>query len=259
MAFSITQFQNNTTNQLSALDNNFTTFSALVPMPCGVAGTNTLTLAQNGGGLVPTIPIAAYTNGMIFTGVASATNTGAVTAQVGALPSLNVYKDTISGPVLLTGNEIVQFNAFSLKYDSSLNGSAGGFHLITATDGIGTAISPTSVQINEGTTLINWLSGNSPTLTFTATPGWSSQDQAFTLTTPAAAAAFLPAPGDFVNVVPTSLGAPGVIYQGLVTALGSLNSTTSVATVNVRLANSASTSLASNSGIYRYSIYRTVP
>ena len=47
MAYSLTQFENNLTNPLQALDNNFTTFGALVPIPCSVAGTNTLTLTQN--------------------------------------------------------------------------------------------------------------------------------------------------------------------------------------------------------------------
>ena len=54
MAYSITQFENNLVNSLVALDNNFTTFGALVPIPCSISGTNTLTLTQNAVGLVPT-------------------------------------------------------------------------------------------------------------------------------------------------------------------------------------------------------------
>jgi len=47
MAYSITQFQNNLTNSLVALDTNFITYGALVPIPCSIVGTNTLTLTQN--------------------------------------------------------------------------------------------------------------------------------------------------------------------------------------------------------------------
>ena len=44
MGYSITQFEGSTTASAVALDANFTTFGALVPIPCGIAGTNTLTL-----------------------------------------------------------------------------------------------------------------------------------------------------------------------------------------------------------------------
>jgi hypothetical protein len=256
MSFSLTQFQNNTTNQLAALDNNIATLSAAAPIPCTVAGTNTLTLTQNGVGVVPSSVITAYTLNMSFSGIASATNTGDTTATVGSIGALHVFKDTPTGPALLTGGEIVNLCAFTLRYDSALNTGAGGFHLISNTAITGAAISPSSVQVNGQSTLTNLLSGNSPTLTFTATPGWSSQDQSFTLTGLPPA---VPAPGDFVQIVPASLGATGVSYQGMVTALGSLSSVASVATVNVRLINSASASLASNSGVYRYLATRMTP
>lgn len=258
MSYSLTQFQNNTQNNLAALDNNTATLSAQAPIPCTVAGTNVLTLTQNGAGVVPTSTISAYTQGMIFTGVAAASNTGATTARVGALPSLNVYKDTISGgAVLLAGNEIVIGCAFSLFYDATLNAGAGGFHLISNTADTGTILYPSAIQINQvGASLTNLNSGNSPTLTFTATPGWSGQNQAFTVTGVGSA---LPAVGDFVQVTPPSLNATGVQFTGFVQAVGSLSSVSSVATIAIQLQNSASASLASNSGIYRWLATRTVP
>ena len=261
MAYSLTQFANSPgPDQLSALDGNIVTLSAAAPISCAVAGTNALTLTPNAAGLVPSSTISIYTQGQTFIGIASATNTGAVTATVGSIGALNVYKDTAAGPAALTGSEIIALNAFTLRYDSALNSGAGGFHLISATQNTSSPIAPSSMQVNGGSTLTNWLSGNSPTLTFTATPGWSSQDQVFTLTAlAAAAAASLPAPGDFVQVSPPSLAATGVVFQGMCTAQGSLNSTSSVATVNVRLLNAASASLASNSGIYRWSALRLVP
>src|SRR6266852_3503590 len=133
MVYSITQFENNLTNSLVALDNNFITYGALVQIPCSITGTNTLTLTQNAVGLVPTPTIAAYTTDMLFSGIAAATNTGAVTATVGSVGFINVYKDTAAGPVVLTGQEIVAGNAISLRFDSALNSGAGGFHLTSST------------------------------------------------------------------------------------------------------------------------------
>jgi hypothetical protein len=255
MAYSITQFENNLTNSLVALDNNFTTFGALVPIPCGIAGTNALTLTQNAAGLVPAPTISAYTTGMLFAGIAAGTNTGPATATVGTAGILNVYKDSSAGPVLLGGGEIVSGNAISLRYDAALNSGTGGFHLTSGTATTLTPINPTSVQINGGSTLTNLLSGT-VALTFSATPAWFSQDQTFTLT---GVPPLLPALGDFVQVNPPSLAAAGVAYAGYVSAVGSLSSVASVATVAIRLINSASASLASNSGIYRYKAERTVP
>lgn len=264
MSFSLTQFANSPgPAQLSALDNNFTTLSAADTIACAIAGTNTLTFTQNAAGLVPSQTISAYTNYMLFVGVASATNTGAVTATVGSVGALNVYKDGPGGPALLTGGEIVAGNAVSLRYDLTLNSGAGGFHLTSSTQNTGTAISPASVQVNGGATLTNLLSGNSPTLTFTATPGWSSQDQTFSVTAALTAVGALPAIGDFVAVNPPSLGAMGVGFQGYISGSGSLSlssvSIVSCSTINIRLLNSASASLASNSGIYRWRSERFVP
>ena len=256
MVYSITQFENNAVNQLSALDTNFTTFGALVPIPCVISGTNVLALTPNGAGVVPTPAISAYTTNMVFSGIASGSNTGAVTAAVGALPVLSVYKDTVLGVLTLAGDEIIAGNAISLRYDAALNSGAGGFHLIASTDITNSQISPRQLQVNGGATITNLLAGNSPTLTFSATPGWSSQDQSFTLTGLPPA---IPLPGDFVEVNPASLPNAGVGFWGMVTAVGSLSSVASVATLNIRLVNSASASLASNSGIYRWSAMRTIP
>jgi hypothetical protein len=261
MAYSITQFETNLSNSLVALDNNFTTFGALVPIPCGISGTNTLTLTQNAVGLVPTPTIQGYSTGMLFTGIAAGNNTGPVQASVGSAGVLNVYKDSPAGPVLLTGSpaEIVSGNAISLLYDAALNSGAGGFHLIASTAGtIIVAAQVTTPLLTIGNaTLTNLSSGNSPTLTFSATPGWSSNDVTFSVT--AALASALPAVGDFVQVNPPSLGANGVDFRGFITGVGSISSVASAATINIRLINGASASLASNSGVYRYAAIRTVP
>lgn len=255
MSYSITQFENNSQNQLSGLDNNFTTFGALVPIPCLVAGTNTLTLTQSAAGMVPTPALTAYTTNVMFTGIAAATNTGPVTATVGSLGALPVYKDTAAGPVALTGNEIIALCAFSLRYDAALNGGGGGFHLNSTTSQVTSPITPSFVQVNGGSTVTMELSGT-VSLSFTATPGWSSQDQLFSVT---GAPPTIPAVGDFMQVVQPSLGAAGVAYSALVTAVGSLTTNTTAATVAIRLQNAASASIAANSGIYRWMATRSVP
>lgn len=108
------------------LDANFATLSGLTPIPCTVVGTNTLVLTSTAGAAA----LSAYANYMSFVGVAVATNSGAVTAAVtGIAGTLPVYKDTGSGPVALTGGEIVQNCLFTLYYDVALNSGAGGLHL----------------------------------------------------------------------------------------------------------------------------------
>ena len=243
MSYSITQFENNTQNLLQALDNNFVTMSAAAPIPCSVSGTNTLTLTQNAAGMVPSSALTLYSTNQVYSGIAVQTNTGPVTATVGSIGFLNVYKDTASGPTLLTGGEIVALNAISFRYDPALNSGAGGFHL-------------TSSTAEASAPITSLLSGNTPTLTFTAAPGWGSQDQTFTLTGLPPA---IPLPGDFVQVAGPSLAAAGISYVGYVNSVGSLTSLLSVTTLSVRLINSTSASLASNSGVYRYAAIRTVP
>ena len=115
-----------TTATGAQLDADFAALGAFVTVPCAVTGTNALALTP--AAAAPNIGV--YANYMLFSGVASATNSSAVTAQVSGLASLNVYKDTIAGPAPLVGNEIVQKNAILLAYDSALNSGAGGFHLL---------------------------------------------------------------------------------------------------------------------------------
>ena len=100
-------------------------FGALTPIPCSVSGTNAITMitALN----TPSVP--SYANYAVFSGVAAATNTGGTTVAVNSLSALTVYKDTVAGPVALSGGEIVAGNVLYLIYDSALNTGAGGFHL----------------------------------------------------------------------------------------------------------------------------------
>lgn len=184
MTYTITQFGNDTSPALPDLDQNFNALSVLTPIPCSVAGTNALTLTQNAAGQAASGTIAAYENGLQICGIASATNTTATTARLGALAALAVYKDSIAGPVALTGGEIVIACAFTLRYDSALP----GWHLITSLSTAGQTLSPTLVKalggLQVGATTSPTLTGlfsAAATLTYTSIVPGSSQDQSFTV------------------------------------------------------------------------------
>jgi hypothetical protein len=188
MTYTITQFANDTTPALPDLDQNFNAAFVLTPVPCTVSGTDALTLTQNSAGQAASGTIATYENGLQLCGIATATNTTATTARLGALAVLNVYKDSVAGPVALSGGEIVADCAFTLRYDAALNASAGGWHLITSTPTVGNTISPALVRASVGVqvasttapTLTGLLSATA-TLTYTSIVPNSSQDQSFTV------------------------------------------------------------------------------
>lgn len=189
MTYTITQFGNDTTPALPDLDQNFDAVFLLTPVPCSVAGTNTLTLTQNAAGQASSGVIAAYENGLQICGVAAQTNSGATTARLGTLPVLNVYKDSITGPVVLIGLEIVQACAFTLRYDAALNANAGGWHLIANITTMGNTISPALVRASVGVQLgattsptMTGLIQGGGTLAFTALVPNQTQDKTFTVT-----------------------------------------------------------------------------
>ena len=152
MTASITLFANLTNPTLPELDGNFTSYTPLTTIPCTVAGTNALSLTAFSGSAAATPAVTAYQNYMQFSGVFASNGSGALTARIGALPFLNVYKDSPTGPVATVGTEAVQNNAFTLVYDSALNSGAGGWHLYSSTASFngGTITQP---LVLSGTTL----------------------------------------------------------------------------------------------------------
>lgn len=140
MAYS-TVFAAATSATGAQLDGNFDAAGLLGTVPCQVAGTNALTLTPYTTPTIGTPPVALQAQ-VRFSGIAAATNSGAVTANCGGLGALAVYKDTSGGPAALTGSEIVGGNYFVLAYDAALNSGAGGYHLETgATSAAGTITS----------------------------------------------------------------------------------------------------------------------
>jgi hypothetical protein len=130
MALPVT-FANLTNPTLPQLDTNFSALGALTPIPCAISGTNALAFAPT----LNTPTVNAYVNYQSFVGVAVNANSGPATAQVGALPFLQIYKDTPAGAVVLSGSEIIPNTLLTLTYDSALNAGGGGFHLEAAAQG----------------------------------------------------------------------------------------------------------------------------
>lgn len=230
----IVQFANNSTPALSDLDGNFNAFGVLAPIPCAVAGTNVLALTQNGAGQAASIALPAYQNQVQVCGVAAATNTSAVTAAVGSLAALPVYKDTTAGPVALVGNEIISGNSITLRYDSTLNSGNGGWHLISGALPIGDVVNATLVRASVGLQVgattsptLTALLSQAATLTYTAIVPGSSQDQSFTMSGLSVTDVLA-----FGLPVPVSTG---LSYSGYLTNAG----TVGVGTVTIRAVNAA--------------------
>lgn len=121
-------FGNQTTPNTSWLDSNYGALGSLTWIPCSVSGTNTIAFTP----ITNTPAVSSYYQGLVVTGTAAAANTGAAVANVSAIGNKNIYLDTSSGPIALSGGEIQTNNEIVLAYDTNLGSGAGGFHLINS-------------------------------------------------------------------------------------------------------------------------------
>lgn len=238
MAYPYTAFANDTTPALPDLDVNFSLFGVLAPIPCAVAGTNDLVLTQQTTGAGPdatSLPLAAYIDHVQVCGVVVLTNTGAMTARVGSLNPLNVYKDSPTGPVALVGGECVIGCAFTLIYDSALNSGNGGWHLFASTANVASTITPSLVKSSGGIqvgatvspTLTNIQSALA-TLAFTSIVPNTTQDQTFTMSS----VNF----GDALAFGFPSLASVGLGITGYIAAAGTVAGSVG-ATIAIRISN----------------------
>lgn len=229
MTASITLFAAATQATGQQLDDDLNLVSNQAPIPCSVAGANDLTLTLRS--LI--YPVTAYIGNMQFSGVAASTNTTAMTARLGSLSQLPIYKDTTTGPVLLTGGELVSGNAFTLMYDSVLVG--GAFHLFTGTQNVATPINPSTLKLGTGSVLNRYLTATS-SVSFSVFGANSAQEVAIAL------------PGVLVNdaiqVGPPSMALAALSFVGYVPASG---------TVNLRGINAAAATVSLTPGIFRVS------
>jgi len=107
------------------LDQTFAAVAALGTVSCTAVGTNSIALTPGTGG--PTI--SAYFNHLLVAFVPAGASTGAVTAQVSGLPSVNVY---IQGsPSVQAGASTIPAGVLQfMAYNSALNSGNGGFQLL---------------------------------------------------------------------------------------------------------------------------------
>ncbi len=180
------------------LDTNLLALARMGAYPCSVSGSaNAIVLA-----LLDTNapPNNAYQNYVDYAFIVALTNNAPVTIRVGSLASLNAYKDTSAGPVALAGGELVQNCLCVATYDSTLNASAGGFH-VRVVGAVNSPINPSQIQVNGGASLTRMVSGTY-TVAFTVVPANLSQDQNVTLVNASV--------GD-----PVVLGLPATVTSGL--------------------------------------------
>lgn len=164
MAYTYT-FGTQTNPNTSWLDTNFNAAGLLGTIPCTVSGTNTLVLSPYTSPTIGTPPFVLQAQ-VTVSAIAANTNTGATTANVNGVGALNVYKDTASGPVALAGSEIIAGNRFTLTYDATLNGGAGGYHLGTPTS----SSSGTVTSVGTGTGLTGGPITSSGTISLATVP-----------------------------------------------------------------------------------------
>jgi hypothetical protein len=234
----ITRFANDTTPALPDLDENFDAFGLLAPIPVAASGINDLTLTQQTSGAGPdatSIALQAYVDHVQVCFIAVATNTTIMTARVGSLAAIKIYKDTAAGTVALSGGEVVLGNAITLIYDSALDSGNGGWHLVSITANVGSTITPALVRASLGVqfgptvapTLTNIQSALA-TLAFTSLVPNSTQDQSFSM----ASVNF----GDALAFGFPSLASAGLTFSGFIAAAGTVAGSV-FATIAVRCAN----------------------
>jgi hypothetical protein len=123
--------QDNAGNQSykSLVNNNSTDFNTTpssigtsweaVGQSTGAQFCGTSTGSANAQVLTPTTPLAAYVAGTVLSFIAGFTNTGALTVNVSGLGTRNVFKESPTGPIALTGGEVVTGNLLTMRDDGT--------------------------------------------------------------------------------------------------------------------------------------------
>lgn len=111
-----------------------------------------------------TVTAANFTSaaGQVIGFIAGASNTSALSLVINGGGAINVLKDQPSGPVSLTGGEVIAGNVIQVLYDATL----GAFHLITTPQGASAAFANLA---SAGTTDLGSISSRKVIVTGTAT------------------------------------------------------------------------------------------
>lgn len=114
-------------NQASSqLDANFNAVGAMGCIACVATGTNSILLAPSAN--QPTV--SAYSGFQQFAFNASAGSTGPVTVNVNSVGALNLYLP--GGTVRADNGNITNGAFYIIAYDATLNGSLGGFVIVSS-------------------------------------------------------------------------------------------------------------------------------
>lgn len=185
------QFGTATSPSTGWLDSNFNALGSLVWVPCSVAGTNTLTLTPGAN-----YPSVTYGSGLVVTGMLAGANTTSVVVNVSALGLKNVYKDSSSGPTVLTGSELVANNELILIYDVNLNSGNGGFHYVPTYQSVTTQTVPQSLIAGL---IPSGIGGSSIAASLTVSAGQAADATAMTFITASTSIAWAVANGNAIN------------------------------------------------------------
>jgi hypothetical protein len=150
-------------------DQSLADMGALGIIPCTAAGTNAITLTQLGTVFSPnvTVPNALQ----LFSFLATATSTAAVTIQIGSSGALKYYVDGVTQ----AGAGSVQSGLpYFVMYNAALNSGAGGFQAFAAGSSTATvdqnitAAGPATVANNSSVVRVNQTVGAPITLNLPA-------------------------------------------------------------------------------------------
>src|SRR5215472_9359928 len=122
----------------SLLDTMFNICGNQGNIPCTASGSNAILLTPNTNFFLP----AAYVNFQMFSFVAPATTTGAVTVQVGALAALNLFTSQLQQA---STGDLVLNTTYTIVFNQALSGGAGGFQVIGISSAA--ALVPTGTEV----------------------------------------------------------------------------------------------------------------
>ncbi len=103
----------------SSIGVNWIPYAGAALFQMGTVWCGTSTGSANAQLLTPSPALAAYATGQPLSFIAGYTNNSATTVNVSGLGVKNIYKDSPTGPIALTGGEIVVGNILTMKYDGT--------------------------------------------------------------------------------------------------------------------------------------------
>lgn len=151
-------------NPLSLWDQSLADMGALGVIPCTAAGTNAITLTPIVSVFAPNVSLPGSLQ--LFSFLATATSTAAVTIQIGSTSALKYYPDGVTQG---GAGSIQSGVAYFVMYNAALNGAVGGFQAFSAgsvatVDQNITAAGPATVANNSSVVRVNQTVGAPMTL-----------------------------------------------------------------------------------------------